>query len=121
MGPSFSSDFTVNTFNIIDLINLFIALAIVLAIVLSVYYIFVGGISFILSGGEESKIKDAVNTIRYAIIGLVITVAAVVFMYFIGNIFGVNVGDKINPDRMLEMAKSVYDRVTSTPGSSRGY
>ncbi|MEI7511191.1 MAG: hypothetical protein WCJ84_03480 [Candidatus Peregrinibacteria bacterium] len=110
-----------NTFNIVDLINLAIALAIIVAIVLSVYYLFVGGISFILSGGQEDKIKEAVNTIRYAIIGLVMTVLAVVFLYILGNIFGVNVAEKINPDRMLEMAQTVYNRVTATPGGSGSY
>lgn len=111
----FSSDVTSNAFNVIDLVNLAIALAIIIAICLSVYYIFVGGISFILSGGQEDKIKEAVNTIRYAIIGLVVTVAAIVFLYFLGNVFGVNVGEKINPERMLEMAGAVYERVTTSP------
>lgn len=116
--PQFSHDPAANTFDLIDLVNLFIAIAIAIAIALSVYYIFVGGVSFILSGGKEEKIKEAVNTIRYAIIGLVVTVAAIVFMYFIGNIFGVNIGEYISPERMFELLSSFFERATTTPSSS---
>jgi bacteriorhodopsin len=102
-------------FNIVDIANLFIAMAILVAIVLSVYYVFIGGISFILSGGKEDKIKEAVNTIRYAIIGLIVTVFAVVFIYIIGNIFEVNLLQYINFDRIMNMLKEVFDRVSSPP------
>lgn len=105
-------------FSIIYIANLFIAIAILIAIVLSVYNIFVGGISFILSGGKEDKIKEAVNTIRYAIIGLIVTVFAVVFIYIIGNIFEVNLLDVINFDRIMGILKEIFDRVSGPPPST---
>ena len=75
-------------FNIVDLVNLAVAIAIMLAGTLSVFYIFVGGISFILSGGQEDKIKEAVHTIRYAIIGLIVTILSVTIIKIVGFIFG---------------------------------
>jgi uncharacterized BrkB/YihY/UPF0761 family membrane protein len=105
------------TFNIIDLINLGIGLAITIAFALSVYYMFAGAISMILSGGQEDKIKEAVNTIRYAVIGLVITVLAVVFIFVIGNIFDINVKEYVNFDRILELLKGLFDRVVNGPNS----
>ena len=54
----------------------FIALSLVAASFLSLVFIIVGGINFILSAGNEEKIKKAVHTIRYAIIGLFITFIA---------------------------------------------
>ena len=83
-------------YNILEIINKGLAYAIILAGLLSVIFIFVGGISFILSGGQEDKIKQAVSTIRYAIIGLVITVLAVVIVGTVGNFLGLDIIKYIN-------------------------
>lgn len=107
-------------YSLVDLINLAIAGAIFIAIALCVYYIFVGGISFILSGGKEDKIKEAINTIRYAVIGLIVTILSVVMISIMGNIFGVNVNEKINPEAMMEMSKKIYDRIVNGPNTTSG-
>lgn len=90
--------------NLGDVVYLFAALAILGAGALSIVFIFFGGFSFILSGGDEGKVKQAIHTIRYAIIGLVIALLSLVFVPLIGRLFGVNfnfldfgtLSDKIN-------------------------
>lgn len=62
--------------SIIEITATFIALALIFASILSLVFIIVGGITFILSAGNEEKIKKAVQTIRYAIIGLIVTFIA---------------------------------------------
>lgn len=62
--------------SIIDIVATFIALALIVASILCLVFIIVGGISFILSAGNEEKIKKAVHTIRFAIIGLIVTFVA---------------------------------------------
>ena len=62
--------------SIIDLVATFIALALITASLLCLVFIIVGGITFILSAGSEEKIKKAVHTIRFAIIGLFVTFIA---------------------------------------------
>lgn len=62
--------------SILDIIATVIALGIIVASISSLVFIIVGGITFILSAGNEEKIKKAVHTIRYAIIGLVISFLA---------------------------------------------
>ena len=62
--------------SIIDLVATFIALALIAASLLCLIFIIVGGITFILSAGNEEKIKKAVHTIRFAIIGLFVTFIA---------------------------------------------
>ncbi|MDP3975580.1 MAG: hypothetical protein Q8P95_01565 [bacterium] len=66
-----------------------IAWAIIIAAVLCIVFIFVGGISFILSGGQDDKIKQAVATIRYAIVGLIITIFSVTLVNLVTFIFKV--------------------------------
>jgi Type IV secretion system pilin len=60
----------------IDIFATFIALALIAASLLCLVFIIWGGISFILSAGNEEKIKGAMQTIRYSIIGLAVTFLA---------------------------------------------
>lgn len=62
--------------SILQILATLIALGLVLASILSLIYIIVGGISFILSAGNEEKIKKAVHTVRYSIIGLFVSFLA---------------------------------------------
>ncbi len=64
------------TGNILDIFSTFIALALIAASLLCLVFIIIGGISFILSAGNEEKIKKAVHTIRFAIIGLLVAFIA---------------------------------------------
>ncbi|QQS59904.1 hypothetical protein IPN35_03480 [Candidatus Peregrinibacteria bacterium] len=105
-------------YNLIDIINLAVALGILVAGFLSIFYIFVGGISFILSGGDESKIKQAVHTIRYAIVGLVVTIFAVTIIAIVGSLFGFNLTQYIQWDRMTELIGDITSRVMSGGSTS---
>ncbi len=62
--------------SVIDIIGTFIALSLIVASILCLVFIIIGGITFILSAGDEEKIKKAVHTIRYSIIGLIVTFVA---------------------------------------------
>lgn len=76
--------------NLADVIYLFAALAILGAGALSIVFVFFGGFSFILSGGDEQKVKQAIHTIRYAIIGLLVSLMSLVLVPLIGSLFGLN-------------------------------
>lgn len=109
---------TVDNGNIIELVNRLIAYALIVAGFLSVVYIFWGGISFILSGGEEGKIKSAVSTIRYAIIGLVVTIGAVIIVNFVGRFVGLNTIQYLSFSEIVEVFQSISDDLRSQNGSS---
>lgn len=102
------------SYDAIEIINRGIAYSIIVAGFLSVVFIFFGGISFILSGGQEDKIKQAVSTIRYAIIGLVVTMLSVVIVGFVGRALGLNVVEYINIGEIFDLIGEV------TGGSSSG-
>ncbi len=94
-------------YDIVEIINKGLAYAIILAGFLSVIFIFIGGISFILSGGQEDKIKQAVGTIRYAIIGLVITIFAVVIVGVVGRFLGLDIIRYINFSDIISNITSI--------------
>ncbi len=107
-------------FTFVDVANLFVALAIIIAAGLSVFYIFVGGISFILSGGQEDKVKQAVHTIRYAIIGLIVTIFAVTIIAILGSIFNFDLVSYISWSKITQMMGAIVDRLTDSSSPSGG-
>ncbi len=104
-----------SNYEILEIINRGLAYAIIVAGFLSVVFIFVGGISFILSGGQEDKIKSAVSTIRYAIIGLIITILAIVIVGTVGKAMGLDIIKYINFADIID----TITNITSEGGSSR--
>ena len=100
----------------LEVMNRAIAYAIIIAGFLSVVFIFFGGISFILSGGQEDKIKQAVSTIRYAIIGLVVTMFSVAIVAFVGRALGLNVIQYINLGEIFDLIANI----TSSAGGGSG-
>ncbi|OGJ81433.1 hypothetical protein A2454_06725 [Candidatus Peribacteria bacterium RIFOXYC2_FULL_55_14] len=65
------------------------ALGLIAATILCLIYIIFGGISFILSAGNEEKIKRAVHTIRFAVIGLFVSFIAFFLVRFITNLLDI--------------------------------
>lgn len=104
------------SYDALEVINRAIAYAIIIAGFLSVVFIFFGGISFILSGGQEDKIKQAVSTIRYAIIGLIVTMFSVAIVAFVGRAMGFDVIQYISLGEIFDLIGSI----TSEEGSGGG-
>jgi len=96
-----------SNFEILEIVNRAIAYTIIIAGLLSVIFVFVGGISFILSGGKEEKIKSAVATIRYAIIGLVVTILATVIVGTVGRALGLDIIKYINLSDIFDLITSI--------------
>lgn len=105
---------------LMDLINKGIAYAIIVAGFLSIIFIFIGGISFILSGGQEDKIKQAVSTIRYAIIGLIVTVLAVIIVNALGKILGIPTTDYISFAKIVEIIQEISDSIKGSVTGNGG-
>jgi len=97
----------IENYDLLDIINRGMAYAIIVAGFLSVVFIFVGGISFILSGGQEEKIKSAVSTIRYSIIGLIVTILAVVIVGTVGKAMGLDIIKYINFGDVIDTITSI--------------
>lgn len=105
----------VQNVELITLINKGIAYAIIAAGFLSVVFIFIGGISFILSGGQEEKIKKAVSTIRYAIIGLIVTILAIVIVNTVGHLVGLNAIQYLNFGEIIRLIQEISEDLRGGP------
>ena len=113
-GKSSSIVDAAQNYDILEIINRGIEYAIIVAGFLSVVFIFIGGISFILSGGQEDKIKSAVSTIRYAIIGLIITILATVIIGTVGKAMGLDIIRYINFGEIIDTIKGITGGAASS-------
>ncbi|PID87313.1 hypothetical protein CSB07_02100 [Candidatus Gracilibacteria bacterium] len=90
-----------------DLVLLVISLFVLVAGILSIIFILWGGVLLILSGGKEDKIKPAINTIRYAILGIIITVITIFIFPILGRLLGLDVDKYAQPKRIFEKIEEI--------------
>lgn len=62
-----------------------------LAAVLAFIFIIISGIKIVTSGGDSKKLAGAQATLLYAIIGLIVTVLALVIVNFVQKFMGSNI------------------------------
>ncbi len=103
----------IQNLELMDLVQMFIVYAFIIAAALSAIFIFIGGVSFILSGGEDEKIKRAINTIRYAIIGLIITILSFTVVTIIGRMFGLNFLDYLSYGQIRDSIERLVKNTNS--------
>lgn len=75
--------------SVVEIVATFVAIMLIIATILCLVYIIFGGISFILSAGNEEKIKKAVHTIRFSIIGLVVSFLGYFLVRFLANLLDI--------------------------------
>jgi uncharacterized membrane protein len=75
--------------SILEIVATFVALGLIVASILCLVYIIIGGITFILSAGNEEKIKKAVHTIRFSIIGLFVAFLAFFVVAFLAKLLDI--------------------------------
>lgn len=73
-----------------NLLRTGVTILIISAIVLSLAFIVIGGIQWIVSGGDKAGVESARNKIVYSVIGLIIVFFSYFVIRVIGYMFGVN-------------------------------
>ncbi len=79
------------TTNIVAIVRGIIEFILVIAFVLAFIMLLVGGIRWILAGGDEKAVGSARNTITAALIGLVIILAAYALIRVVETFFKINI------------------------------
>lgn len=94
-----------------DFILLGISLFVLAAWIFSIVFILWWGLLLILSGGKDDKIKPAINTIRYAIVGIVITVLTIFLFPILWRLLGLDVEKYAEPKRIFEKIEELWDTI----------
>ncbi len=95
--------------SIAEIIAAVVALGLIAASILSLVYIIIGGISFILSAGNEERIKNAVRTVRYSIIGLLVSFVAFFAVAAIAKLL--EIPFDLSFSKIIELMNSIFDSI----------
>lgn len=92
VSPADNSQFiNFDNFTIGGIISTAITMILIVAGVVFLFMLIVGGIRWIMSGGDKAQAEGARNQITAALIGLVIVFAAYAIATLIGSIFGIDI------------------------------
>lgn len=80
-----------------DIIRVGIALVVLVSGFLSVIFILWWGVMLILSWGKDEKVKPAINSIRYAVVGLIVIILSIFVAPKVGDLLGLNVSQYVSP------------------------
>lgn len=67
-----------------------VTLLFVFAIILSLFFLVLGGIRWIISEGDKQKLASARSQLTYAVIGLLVVLLSFFIVNVIGGVFGIN-------------------------------
>lgn len=70
----------------------------------------------ILSGGKDEKVKPAINSIRYAVIWIIVIVIAIFVAPKVSEMLGLGQHDYLSPKSVFDTIKMLMNRIfwTST-------
>jgi len=94
-----------------DFVLLVISIFVLAAWILSIIFVLYGWLLLILSWWKEDKIKPAINTIRYAIFWLIITVASIFLFPILGKLLWIDVERYAKPTRILEKIEQIWNNI----------
>ena len=107
-----------------DFILTVISIFVLIAWILSIMFVLYGGLLLILSWWKDDKIKPAVNTIRYALLGLIITVASIFLFPILWNLIWIDVEQYAKPTKIFEKIEEIGGEIfgnTSNPTSNQNF
>ena len=95
-----------------------ISIFVLVAWILSIMFVLYWGLLLILSWWKEDKIKPAINTIRYAIFGLIITVASIFLFPILGKLLWIDVEQYAKPTKILERIEKLWNDIFGATNST---
>lgn len=100
-----------------DFFLLLVSLFVLAAWISSLVFVLWGGLLLILSGGKDEKIKPAINTIRYAVIGIIVTVLSIFLFPVLWRLLGLDVEQYAQPQRIFAKIEEIGTYLFNTWGT----
>jgi hypothetical protein len=71
----------------------------------------------ILSGGKDEKVKPAVNSIRFAVIGVIVIILSLFLVPKLGDMIGMNVSKYVDPKQIFATIQNLSSKFFGTNDS----
>jgi hypothetical protein len=94
-----------------DIIRTGISLIVLVAGLAAILFIIWWGLMLILSGGKDEKVKPAINSIRYSVIGIVVIVIAIFVAPKAAEMLGLWQHDYLSPKSIFDTIKVLMSRI----------
>lgn len=104
-----------------DFLLFAISAVILFAWIFSIMYILWWGVLLILSWGKDDKIKPAINSIRYALIWLIVIVLSIFIFPVIARLIWIDATRYSSPDRIFSEIKVLGDKILKSSWSNEIY
>lgn len=104
-----------------EFVLLVISLFVLTAWLLSIIFILWWWLLLILSGWKDDKIRPAINTIRYAVIWVIVTVLTIFLFPIFGKLLWLDVDKYAQPKRIFEKIEYIWNIIFWNTNSSNTY
>lgn len=104
-----------------DFILLIISIFVLVASIFSIVFILWWGVLLILSGWKDDKIKPAINTIRYAVIWIIVTVFTIFVFPILWRLLWLDVEQYAEPRAIFQKIEEIWNQVFWRSSSSTYY
>ena len=101
----------IESYSLNDVLSIAVGLVVLFSAVIAVLYCIWGGLLLIMSGGNEEKIKPAVNHIRHAVIGLVAIMVMIFIIPKVLNYFQLPFASDLEANHIFQTLGQLSDRV----------
>ena len=107
----YSESVFVSTMDIWDFVLLWISLVVLFSWIISMAYILWWGVLLILSWWKEDKIKPAINSIRYAVIWLILIVISIFAFPKLAALLWLNAEKYSSPDKIFDKIEELWTKI----------
>lgn len=94
-----------------DIIRVWVSLVVLVAGLCSILFIVWGWLMLILSGGKDEKVKPAINSIRYAVIGIIVIVIAIFVAPKVSEMLGLGTHQYLSPQNIFNTIKILMNQI----------
>lgn len=108
-------------FSIEQVVSTGIAVLVVLAWIISIVFVIWWGFLMIISGGNEEKVKGAVNHIRHAFIGVLLIITVLFIFPTFLDLVGLGYGDYMRPSAVFDTISWLSERLLWQPVDTAPY
>lgn len=101
-----------NTYSAGEMVTTAVAIVVFVAVLCAVLFIVWGGVMLILSGGKDEKVKPAINSIRYSVIGLIVIVISLFVAPKIVEFMGLaEISNYLAPNKVFTSMKNIASSI----------
>ena len=97
-----------------DIIRIAVSLIVLVWGLCAIIFVIWWGLMLILSGGKDEKVKPAINSIRYAVIGIIVIVIAIFVAPKISEMLWLGQHDYLSPKSIFDTIKMLMGRIFGT-------